>query len=109
MKKFYSYMLTAGGIMVLIGAALQITQLAFAPYLYLIGALMFAFVQISSRYEGDSIVIRRLRRQQILGALLLVVAGFLMIFMHHNEWVACLTIAAFIELYTVFRISSEEK
>ena len=91
------------------GAALQITQLAWAPYLYLIGAIMFAYVQVMSGYEGKNIIIRRLRRQQIIGATLLVVAGVMMILWKRNEWVVCLTIAAVLEMYTVFRIPQEEE
>ena len=103
--KIKSFIMYIGGVMLLLGAALQITNLKFAPYLYTIGAVLFAVVQISSGYNGDNVVVRRLRRQQILGALLLVVAGLMMLFMHHNEWIACLSIAAFVELYTaVFRM-----
>jgi drug/metabolite transporter (DMT)-like permease len=51
--------------------------------------------------------VRRLRRQQILGAVLLVFAGVLMFVTRHNEWVLCLTVAAILELYTAFRIPSE--
>ena len=60
-----------------------------------------------SRYEGKNLIIRRLRRQQILGAVLLVFAGVLMFVTKHNEWVLCLTVAAILELYTAFRIPSE--
>ena len=60
-----------------------------------------------SRYEGKNLIVRRLRRQQILGAVLLVFAGVLMFVTKHNEWVLCLTVAAILELYTAFRIPSE--
>ena len=100
---------TVGAVALLLGAALQITQLAWAPYLYLIGAIMFAYVQVMSGYEGKNIIIRRLRRQQIIGATLLVVAGVMMILWKRNEWVVCLTIAAVLEMYTVFRIPQEEE
>ena len=65
MSKYYSAIATVGAVALLLGAALQITQLAWAPYLYLIGAIMFAYVQVMSGYEGKNIIIRRLRRQQI--------------------------------------------
>jgi drug/metabolite transporter (DMT)-like permease len=60
-----------------------------------------------TRYEGKNLIVRRLRRQQILGAVLLVFAGVLMFVTKHNEWVLCLTVAAILELYTAFRIPSE--
>lgn len=109
MSKYYSAIATVGAVALLLGAALQITQLAWAPYLYLIGAIMFAYVQVMSGYEGKNIIIRRLRRQQIIGATLLVVAGVMMILWKRNEWVVCLTIAAVLEMYTAFRIPQEEK
>lgn len=109
MSKYYSAIATAGAVALLLGAALQITQLAWAPYLYLIGAIMFAYVQVMSGYEGKNIIIRRLRRQQIIGATLLVVAGVMMILWKRNEWVVCLTIAAVLEMYTAFRIPQEEE
>lgn len=109
MSKYYSAIATVGAVALLLGAALQITQLAWAPYLYLIGAIMFAYVQVMSGYEGKNIIIRRLHRQQIIGATLLVVAGVMMILWKRNEWVVCLTIAAVLEMYTVFRIPQEEE
>ena len=109
MSKYYSAIATVGAVALLLGAALQITQLAWAPYLYLKGAIMFAYVQVMSGYEGKNIIIRRLRRQQIIGATLLVVAGVMMILWKRNEWVVCLTIAAVLEMYTVFRIPQEEE
>ena len=109
MSKDYSAIATVGAVALLLGAALQITQLAWAPYLYLIGAIMFAYVQVMSGYEGKNIIIRRLRRQQIIGATLLVVAGVMMILWKRNEWVVCLTIAAVLEMYTAFRIPQEEE
>lgn len=109
MSKYYSAIATVGAVALLLGAALQITQLAWAPYLYLIGAIMFAYVQVMSGYEGKNIIIRRLRRQQIIGATLLVVAGVMMILWKRNEWVVCLTIAAVLEMYTVFRNPQEEE
>ena len=101
MSKYYSAIATVGAVALLLGAALQITQLAWAPYLYLIGAIMFAYVQVMSGYEGKNIIIRRLRRQQIIGVM--------MILWKRNEWVVCLTIAAVLEMYTVFRIPQEEE
>lgn len=109
MSKYYSAIATVGAVALLLGAALQITQLAWAPYLYLIGTIMFAYVQVMSGYEGKNIIIRRLRRQQIIGATLLVVAGVMMILWKRNEWVVCLTIAAVLEMYTAFRIPQEEE
>ena len=107
MSKIYQIVQGVGAVLLLVGAMLQITRWELSPILYTIGAVMFAYVQVMSRYEGKNLIIRRLRRQQILGAVLLVFAGVLMFVTRHNEWVLCLTIAAVLQLYTAFRIPSE--
>ena len=107
MSKIYQIVQGVGAVLLLVGAMLQITRWELSPILYTIGAVMFAYVQVMSRYEGKNLIIRRLRRQQILGAVLLVFAGVLMFITRHNEWVLCLTVAAILELYTAFRIPSE--
>ena len=107
MKKGYTIIQMVGAVLLLVGAMLQITRWELSPIIYTLGAVMFAYVQVMSRYEGKNLIVRRLRRQQILGAVLLVFAGVLMFVTKHNEWVLCLTIAAVLELYTAFRIPSE--
>ena len=107
MKKGHEWIQGAGAVLTLAGAILQITRWEFSPYIYLIGAVLFAYTQVMDGYEGKNLIIRRLRRQQILGAVLLVFAGVLMLVTHNNEWILCLTIAAIFELYTAFRIPNE--
>jgi drug/metabolite transporter (DMT)-like permease len=87
---------------------LQITRWELSPYIYTVGAVLFAYVQVMmGRYDGKNLIIRRLRRQQIIGAILLVFAGVLMFTSKRNEWIVCLTIAAVLQLYTAYRIPSE--
>jgi uncharacterized membrane protein len=107
MSKIYQIIQGVGAVLLLVGAMLQITRWELSPVIYTLGAVMFAYVQVMSRYEGKNLIVRRLRRQQILGAVLLVFAGVLMFVTRHNEWVLCLTVAAILELYTAFRIPSE--
>ena len=108
MKKVHQVIQVLGAVLLLVGAMLQITCWEVSPYLYTIGAVMFAYVQVVvCRYEGKNLIVRRLRRQQILGAVLLVFAGVLMFITRHNEWVLCLSAAAVLQLYTAFRIPSE--
>ena len=107
-KKYFQYIGMTGAGLLLLGAILQITRWEFAPYIYLVGAVLFAYVQvIGDRYEGKNLIILRLRRQQILGAMALILTGVLMLMMHRNEWIVCLTVSAVLELYTSFRIPSE--
>lgn len=109
MKKIIPAFYAVGAVMVLVGAATYITGWELAPYIYIVGAGLFALAQINTPYDGTNKNLKRLRRQQIIGALLLVVTGALMFTTHKNEWIVCLTIAAVIQLYTAFRIPQEEK
>ena len=107
MNKFYQIIQGVGAPLLLVGAMLQITNSEFSPIIYTLGAVLFAYAQVMCRYEGKNLIIRRLRRQQILASVLFVFTGVLMFVTKHNEWILCLTIAAVLELYTAFRIPSE--
>lgn len=108
MKLLLSALFIVGAVMALTGAAVYITGWVFAPYVYTIGAGMVALAQINSPSKKNTSNVKRLRRQQVMGALLLVITGAFMFFTHGNEWIVCLTIAAVLELYTAIRIPQEE-
>lgn len=108
MKQLIPALFTVGAVMVLFGAAVFITGWEYAPYIYTIGATFVALAQINSPSRYKNANIKRLRRQQIFGALLLVLTGAFMFFTHGNEWIVSLTIAAILELYTSVRIPQEE-
>lgn len=112
MSKSYNIISMAGAVLLLAGAVLQITRWELAPYLYTLGAVMFGYVQVmGNRYDGRNFIIKRLRRQQIFGAVALVFTGVLMFTMKRNEWIVCLSIAAVLELIrlSVFRRSWRRK
>ena len=62
-----------GGLLLIAGAVLPLFAPSVAPFVFTVGALLFCPIQMTDRYEGHSVVIRRLRRQQLLAALLLLV------------------------------------
>ncbi len=116
MTKIETYLMNVGGVFILLGASAYLFYPIASTYIYIIGALLFGCIQIKNGYRGNNIIIRRLRRQQIFAALLLMLTGLLMItntyrwiYCRHNEWVICLTIAAIMELYSSFRLSHELK
>ena len=97
-----------GGVPAVGSAVVPNNPVELAPYLYTLGAVMFGYVQVmGNRYDGRNFIIKRLRRQQIFGAVALVFTGVLMFTMKRNEWIVCLSIAAVLELYTAFRIPQE--
>lgn len=107
MKKIYSCIYFIGGILLVLGAALYITKWAWAPYMYIVGSFMFGAMQMLDRYRGTNFILRRLRRQQLLGAVVLMLAGVLMLVCKHNEWILCLLVGCLLQLYTAFRIPQE--
>ena len=110
MKHIIPALFTVGAILVLVGAILRITAWnLYAPYIFTIGACMVALAQFNTPLKAKSKILKRLRIQQIFGALALMLTGAFMIYTNGNEWIASLTIAAILQLYTSFRIPQEEE
>ena len=109
MKKLIPYLFYLGALLTLVGVALQVTRWQYAPYLVTIGATLQALAQLNSPYTGDNKNIKRLVRQQFLATILLIAAGGSMLYFHNNEWILLVCIAAFLYLYSSFRIPQEEK
>ncbi len=102
-KQICGMVMIGGGLMLLVGAALMITGWMFAPYLYSVGALMFATMQLLDNKGSKDYKSKILRRHQILASIMLMVTGVLMFAERHNGWIVTLTIAAVFELYVAFR------
>lgn len=122
----------AGGALMVIGVALNFFGFQqVAACLFLLGAVCFGGMQMMQAYEGNNVVIRRLRRIMTLADVLFIVSGLLLLeqnfnflmplfqkngmqgmiyyaqYVVHNNWVLVLFVAALLELYTMHRISSE--
>ena len=113
LSQFQNLIYNLGGILLLLGAVMPlIPQVSlWAPYVFCAGTLMFSSMELLASYEGDDFVVRRLRRQQIIGALLLIASGILSLMGHlqpawvqGDEWLFLLTMGAVLEVYTAFRI-----
>lgn len=113
LSKIQNLLYGLGGILLLAGAAMPLWPGLLFPgaCVFTAGVLLFAPMQMLARYEGRSFVVRRLRRQQLLGAFLLLVTAGLMLMkacqagpLRGDEWKLVLTIAAVLEVYTAFRI-----
>ena len=109
MKPILPALFVVGAVMLLTGAAVYITGWPYAPYLFTIGATLFALARINTPARCTNPTIKRLRRQQLFASLLLVATGALMFFARGNDWIVGLTIAAILELYTSFRLPAEEE
>ncbi|MDE6348949.1 MAG: hypothetical protein K2L60_09940, partial [Bacteroides sp.] len=91
MKQLIPALFVVGAVMLLAGAAVYITGWPLSPYVYTVGATLVALAQINSPSRCQTPVVKRLRRQQILGALFLLLTGAFMLFTSGNEWIVSLT------------------
>lgn len=97
-----------------VGAATFLFGNWFSAVTYVLGVLMFVWMQLQTTYEGTELTMLRLRRQQLFGAFLFVLSAIAMVYqmmghnvVRYNEWVVCLLVGAVIEFYTAFRIPQE--
>lgn len=77
MKQLIPALFAVGAVMALIGAAVFITGWVYAPYIYTIGAGFVALAQVNTPLRAKSKTLRRLRIQQIFGALALILTELL--------------------------------
>ena len=122
LNKLQSAVYVVGAILMVLGAALSITQWAWFPYVYFIGAVCYTSMQLLQRYDGPNVTLRRLRRLMIFSDILLLLSGVMMLaglgntlglsqitYLQYiyNKWVITLLIAAMMQMYVVHRIDYE--
>lgn len=122
LSKWQSALFAVGAMMMVVGVLAGLWRWPYFPYLYALGAVLYASIQMLQRYDGRSFVIRRLRRIMILSDVLLLGVAVLMFASQgnslgldwiyylnyvHNNWVVLLLVAAVLQLYTSYRISHE--
>ena len=125
LNKLQSTVFLAGGALMVIGAGCfsLMWQQHIVCWLFLLGAIMFSVMQSMQIYEGNSFVVKRLKRIQAVASIFFLISGILMIdTVHHfllslfqnagsngyqnylayvyNKWVVLLLVAAILELYT---------
>lgn len=116
-----------GGVLMVTGAGLYAFMFVqeVACWIYLVGATLFACMQISQSYEGNNFTVKRLKKIMTTADIFFVLSGLLMVDstyqclrgafsdyttylnLVYNKWVLLLLVAAIIEMYTMHRISSE--
>ena len=122
LNKLQGIIYAIGAVLMLAGAVMGMAAPTIAPYVFAVGALAFVAMQVQQRYEGQNVTILRLRRIMLISDVLLIVVASLMFADHgnpfaldhltwlryiHNNWVVVLLIAAFLQLYTVYRMDAE--
>ena len=122
LSKWQNVAFLVGAVLMVVGAGTSILQWGGAPYVFAVGAVCFASMQMQQRYDGPNVTIRRLRRMMLLSDVLFLVSALLMFASQrnyfgidhityieyvYNKWVITLLIAAILQLYTTHRIASE--
>ena len=122
LNKLESSIFALGALLMLAGAVMGLFKWMWFPYLYAVGAICFASMQMLQRYEGSNLVIRRLRRIMLLSDVLFLFTAVLMFanqgnalgldwiyYLNYvkNNWVVLLLLAAILQLYTTYRIDHE--
>lgn len=122
LNKVQTAIFLLGALLMVIGAGTTMLAWGGAPYVFSVGALGFASMQMLQRYEGSNFVLRRLRRIQLVSDVFFLISGLLMIaskgnifglsyitYMEYvyNKWVITLLIAAILQLYSTHRIGHE--
>ena len=122
LNKIESSIFALGALLMLAGAVMGLFKWMWFPYLYAVGAICFASMQMLQRYEGSNLVIRRLRRIMLLSDVLFLFTAVLMFanqgnalgldwiyYLNYvkNNWVVLLLLAAILQLYTTYRIGNE--
>lgn len=133
LNKWQNIVFVAGALLMTAGAGLYVfVGGSVAAVVFALGALAFASMQLMQAYDGDSLVLRRLRRIMSVADVMFIVSAVLMLedafqlllplFVKYfdngyyayltyvrNNWVVLLLAAAIIEIYTTHRISHELK
>jgi len=122
LNKWQSALFLTGGLLMVVGAALCVFLWQEAPYVFALGAILFASMQMLQRYDGNNVTIRRLRRIMLLSDFLFLFSAFLMFASKgnvfgisqityvqyiYNKWIGTLILAAILQLYSVHRIDNE--
>lgn len=106
--KFKTYLFYVCAILLVVSAALYITDNKYIPYIYAVSGAGVAVAYLTSPYRGDNLRLKRLNIQQTIAAVLLPVSSYLM-FQKRNEWFAFLFISAILQLYIAIIRKREEK
>ena len=122
LNKWQNAIFMVSALLMVVGAGAGILRWYYLTYVYAVGAIGYASMQMLQRYEGRDFTIRRLRRVMLFSDVLLLLTAVFMfasqdnslgldriIYLQYvnNNWVVVLLVAAVLQLYTTYRISSE--
>ena len=106
--QFRTGIFVISAILLLAGAALYIVDQTIAPYLFAVGAAGLTLCYATQSDKEKDLRKRRLQRYNLIAGFLMIAASMLM-FNDRNEWILCLSISAFLQLYASFVYPKDEK
>lgn len=122
LNKVENIIFLMGAVMIVVGSIANVMLRPWAPYIFAMGTVAFVLMQLKQSYEGNNVVIRRLRRMVVASDLFFVITAVLMFaninnlfgldrssYLQYvrNNWVVTLLIAALLQLYSNHRLGKE--
>ena len=96
-----SILFSVSALLILAGTVLYLTHWMVAPYLFAVGSAGVTVAYLTLPMKDMDFRSRRLHRFNIIaGVLMIVASGFM--FKNRTEWILCLSIAAFLQIYAAF-------
>lgn len=111
-KQLASTLLSLGMIILLITAIMPLVGVMHSclKYIYSAGAALTLISRFLDKYNGKNIGIRRLYRIQLVSAFCYCISAALLFYSSsEQDWLSFLMSGAVLQIYTLFRIQSEEK
>ena len=131
-NKIQNLILLAGAALMIVGVGgfVLMWHKHIMCWLFLLGTVMFSVIQSMQIYEGNSFIVKRLKRIQAVASIFFLISAIFMVDTSYqfliplfrnsgnngyqnylayvyNKWVVFLLIAAILELYTTYRIGAE--
>lgn len=114
-SKVFANLEMVGETLVVLASAMWIMRAEWIPYVFAIGAILFAVGRFAQPNNSKDITLRRLFSQRRLGAVLLIVSAALMfvkgtmylaygVYLFPSSWLIFFAVFVVVEVYTTIRI-----
>lgn len=103
-----TFLVVISAVLLLAGTVLYITNWFLSPYLFAVGAAGLTLYYATDSNKETDLRKRRLQRYNLIAGVLMIASSMLM-FNDRNEWMLCLSISAFLQLYVAFVYPKEKE
>jgi hypothetical protein len=107
-QRIRTVLFIVSALLLLTGTVLYIVDQTISPYLFAVGAAGLTLGYATEPNKETDLRKRRLQRYNLIAGVLMIAASMLM-FNNRNEWILCLSIAAFLQLYAAFVYPKDDK